>query len=140
MIVGLENFIPHMIKSSTETKINADWLKEELIDCLRILYQSGFIVRALFCNNHPSHVPCFKNLLQHFNQDPHWLFTWHELIKTYLFYNTAHLVKNIRDILIIINILFILNWSLMVSRIPSTVQLEKYNGNFFMTFTRKMLF
>ena len=37
MIVGLKNFIPYVIKSSAETKINADWLKEELIDCLEIL-------------------------------------------------------------------------------------------------------
>ena len=37
MIVGLKNSIPYVIKLSPETKINGDWLKEELIDCLGIL-------------------------------------------------------------------------------------------------------
>ena len=37
MIVGLKNSIPYVIKSSPETKINVDWLKEELIDCLGTL-------------------------------------------------------------------------------------------------------
>ena len=45
MIVGLKHSIPYVIKSSSEIKINADWLKEELIDCLGILSQSGFNVR-----------------------------------------------------------------------------------------------
>ena len=53
MIVGLKNTIPYVIKSSSETKINVDWLKEELIDCLAIFSQSGFIVRAIVCHNNP---------------------------------------------------------------------------------------
>ena len=74
MVVGLKNSIPYVIKSSPETKINADWLKKKLIDCLGILPQSGFIVRAIACDNHPSNVSSFKNLLQHFNQDSDELF------------------------------------------------------------------
>ena len=70
MIAGLKNSIPYVIKSSTKTTINADLLKLELIDCLRILPMSGFSVRAMVCDNHPSNVSSFKNLLQYFNQDP----------------------------------------------------------------------
>ena len=40
MIVGLKNFISYVIKSSSETKINANWVKEEFIDCLGVLSQS----------------------------------------------------------------------------------------------------
>ena len=76
MIVGLEHSLPYVIKSSPGTKINADWLKKELIDCFGILYQLGFIVRAIACNNHPLHVSSFKNLLQHFNQDPGEFLIW----------------------------------------------------------------
>ena len=47
MIVGLKNSIPYVIKSSPETKINADWLKKEITDCLGILSKSGFNVRAI---------------------------------------------------------------------------------------------
>ena len=97
MITGLKNSILYMIKSSPETKINADWLREELIDCLRILSQSGFNVTAIVCDNHPSNLSSFKNLLKHFNRDPDKLFIWYELRKIYLFNNAAHLVKNIRN-------------------------------------------
>ena len=86
-----------MIKSSPETKTNADWLKEELIVCLRILFQLGFSVSAIVCDNHSSNGSNFKNLLQHFNQDPDDLFIWYELRKIYLFYNVVHLVKNVRN-------------------------------------------
>ena len=70
MIVGLKNSIPYVIKSSPKTTINADLLKLKLIDCLRIFSMSGFSFRAMVCDNHPSNVSSFKNLLQHFNQDP----------------------------------------------------------------------
>ena len=69
MIVGLKNSIPYVIKSFPETKINDDWLKEKLIDCLGILAQCGFNVRAIVCDNHPSNVSSFKSVLQNFNQD-----------------------------------------------------------------------
>ena len=97
MIVGLKNSIPYVIKSSPETKINADWLKKEITNCLGILSKSGFNVRAIVCDNHTSNVSSFKNLLQHFNQDPEELFIWYELRKIYLFYDAVHLAKNIRN-------------------------------------------
>ena len=51
MIVGLKNSIPYVINSCPEIKINADWLKEELIDCLGILFKYSFNV--IVCDNHP---------------------------------------------------------------------------------------
>ena len=45
MVVGLKHSIPYVIKSSPGTKINADWLTKELINCLGILPQSSFSVR-----------------------------------------------------------------------------------------------
>ena len=39
----------------------------------------------------------FKNLLQHFNQDPDKSFTWYKLRKIYLFYDAVNLVKNIQN-------------------------------------------
>ena len=67
MVVGLKNYIPYMIKSSPETKLNTDCLKEELTDCHGVLSKSGFIVRPIACDNHPLNVSSFKNLLQRFN-------------------------------------------------------------------------
>ena len=99
MIVGLKNYIPYVIKSSPETKINAVWLKEDLIDCLRILSKPGFSARALVCDNHPSNVSSFKNTL--IFQDPDELLIWHELRAIYLFYDAVHFVRNIRNSLLI---------------------------------------
>ena len=59
--------------------------------------KSGFNVRAIVCDNHPSNVSSFKNLQQHFNQDPAKLFLWYELRKIYHFYDAVHPVKNIRN-------------------------------------------
>ena len=92
MRIGFKSSIPYVIKSSPETKINADWHKEELIDCLGILSKPGFSVTAIVCDNHPSNLPSFKNLLQHFDQDSDELFIWYERRKIYLFYNAVYLV------------------------------------------------
>ena len=86
-----------MITSSSETKINADCLKEEFIDSFEILFQPSFSVIAIVCDNHPSNVSSFKNLLQHFNQDSDELFIWYELRKIYLLYDAVHLMKDIRN-------------------------------------------
>ena len=97
MIVDLKNYIPYVIKSFSENKINADWLTDELIDCLETLSHSGFNIRVIVCDNHPSNVSSFTNLLQHFDQDPDKLFMRFELRRIFLFYDAVHLVKNIRN-------------------------------------------
>ena len=32
--------------------INAAWIKDELFECLNVLYQCDFDVRAIVCDNH----------------------------------------------------------------------------------------
>ena len=44
MIAGLKESIPYMIKYSSETNIDANWLKTELLDSLGILSSCGFRV------------------------------------------------------------------------------------------------
>ena len=61
MIVGLKEYIPYVIKSSPETNIDANWLKTELLDSLKILSNCGFCVRATDCDNHPSNVSVSRN-------------------------------------------------------------------------------
>ena len=115
-----------MIKSSPKTKINVDWRKEELVDCLGILSKSDFNVRAIAWQP-SSNVSSFKNWLQHFNQDPDQLFTWYEFRKIYLFYDAVHLMKNIRNNLLIINgFLFFLHSSLMIWKSPSEFEKDAF--------------
>ena len=74
MIVGLKESIPYVIKSSPEITINATWLKDELLECLDVLFQCDFNVRRIVCDNHQSNVSTFKKLLERSTQDPDDLF------------------------------------------------------------------
>ena len=97
MIVGLKETIPYEIKSSSETNIDVNWLKTELLDSLEILSNCGFRVRATVCDNHPSNVSIFKKLLEHVNQNPDELYMLHKSRKIYLCYDAVHLIKNVRN-------------------------------------------
>ena len=97
-----------MIKSSPETKTNADLLKKELIDCLRILSQPGFSVRT--SSLWQPTIECVKfqkTWYKTLMAIPGKLFIWYELRKIYLFYDAVHLVKNIRNNWLIIKVSFL---------------------------------
>ena len=97
MIVGLKQSIPYIIRSLPEVSIDANWLKEKIFKCLDVLCQSGFNVRAIICDNHPSNVSTFRKLLASCDKEPNNLFMEYNSRKIYLFYDTVHLVKNIRN-------------------------------------------
>ena len=59
-----------MIKSLPETDFDANWLKTELLDSLKILSNCGFRVKATVFDNHPANVPSFKKLLEHVITSP----------------------------------------------------------------------
>ena len=96
MIVGLKESIPSVIKSSPETNIDANWLKTKFLDSLKILSNCGFRVRAIVCDNHPTNVSSFKNLLEHVSQNPYELYMLHRSRKIYLCPSTfVHLTLSI---------------------------------------------
>ena len=97
MIAGLKESVPYVIKSSPQTGISGDWLKNELLECLDVLIKSGFNTRVTICDNHPSNVSAFKKLLECSNQDHGSLFMLNELSKVYLSYDTFHLIKNVQN-------------------------------------------
>ncbi|XP_065651124.1 uncharacterized protein LOC136079317 [Hydra vulgaris] len=97
MIIGLKQNIPYVIKTSPEKTINAEWLKEEIFECLRILTECEFNVRVIVCDNHSANVSCFKKILCASNQQAEGLFFIYNLKKIYLCFDVAHLIKNIRN-------------------------------------------
>ena len=97
MTVRVKESIPHVIKSSRETNIDADWLKTELLDSLEILSNCGFHVRAIVCDNHPLNVSSFKKRLEHVNQNPDELYMLRKSRKICLCYEAVHLIKNFRN-------------------------------------------
>ena len=94
MTVRLKESIPYVIKSLSETNIDTNWLKTELLDSIEILSNCGFRVRAIVCNNHPLNASSFKKLLKHVNQNPDKLYMLHKSRKIYVCCNVVHLIRN----------------------------------------------
>ena len=97
-IIGLK--LPYVVKAATVTFINSELLKDELLNCLELLITGGFNVRAVICDNHAPNVSTFTKLILHFGEDNESLFINFQLQKVYLFYNTDHLIKNVRNYLL----------------------------------------
>ena len=93
MIIGLKESVPYVIKSSLQTGISADWLKNEVLECLGILIKCGFNTKAIICDKHPSNVSAFKKLPECSNQDHDSLFMLRESRKVCLSFDIVHLIK-----------------------------------------------
>ena len=50
MIVGMKENIPYVIKAAPDTAITGEWLKEQILDCLKTLKTCEFNVRAIVCD------------------------------------------------------------------------------------------
>ena len=104
MIIGLKESAPYVIKSSPQTGISADWLENEVLECLDVLIKCGFTTRAIICDNRPSNVSAFKKLLQCSNQDPDSLFILKESRKFIFPLKQFILLKTFEIIYLIIKI------------------------------------
>ena len=99
MIVGLKQSVPHVIQAIPEVTITGEWLAEKISASLHSLAQTGFTVRGIVTDNHNSNANAFLKqkfgkgdqlFIQHpFNSNPH--------KNIYLFFDTPHLIKNVRN-------------------------------------------
>ena len=69
MIVGLKNSIPCVIKSVPEKELRRQFIKDSLIECLKILHELKFIVRGFVCDDHASNVSAYTKLLSDYNDN-----------------------------------------------------------------------
>ena len=97
MIVGLKSSVPYVVKTLPETQIVGDWVKEALLDCLKMLHESGFNVRGVVCDDHSTNVNAYTQLLQEYGESTDDLFITLDGKKIYLFFDTVHLMKNVRN-------------------------------------------
>ena len=98
MIHGLKSNIPYVIHSVPEIKISGELIEKEAMYCIETLQEIGFKVRGICCDNHPSNVSAYdrmamstggnsgRDLKIYVNDEP-----------IYLFYDTVHLMKNVRN-------------------------------------------
>ena len=97
MIIGLKENVPYVVKAAPVTFINNELLKDELLNCLELLISGCFNVRAVICDNHVANVSAFTKLILQFGEDNESLFINFQSLKVYLFYDTVHLIKNVRN-------------------------------------------
>ena len=58
---------------------------------------SSFNVRSVICDNHVANASAFTKLILQFGVDNEILFVNFQSQKVYLFYDTVHLIKNVRN-------------------------------------------
>ena len=99
MIVGLKDSIPYVIKAVPETTITGTWLADQISASIESLSKTGFTVRGVVTDNHNSNVTAFNTLKRKYGKKDQ-LFIRHPANhnkNTYLFFDTVHLMKNVRN-------------------------------------------
>ena len=99
MIVGLEESIPYNVKAILKVKFSGEWLAGKMSNCIDDLTSAEFCVRGILPDNHALNVHAFSSLTAIFNFDSHQYINHSRNFgkKTYLFYDTVHIMKNIRN-------------------------------------------
>ena len=100
MIQGLKHTVPLVVKASPEVSVSGQWLASYLSDCIESLGNAGFNVRGIVTDNHSANVSAFNHLQKMFPSslgDVLCMQHPQNSSKTYLFFDTVHLVKNIRN-------------------------------------------
>ena len=97
MIVGIGKNIPHVLHVAPENRIDASWLMEEIIRCIHCLQSKGFNVRECVCDNHPSNVSAYRKLISTYSESNDDLCIYINDKRIYLFYDSVHIIKNIRN-------------------------------------------
>ena len=101
MISGLKKTVASVVKACPEVTVNGEWLSEEIIKCILQLINAGFFIRAVVADNHSANVNAFKILLDKFEGDKKFYITIpNSPPKIFLFFDTVHLLKNIRNSLL----------------------------------------
>ena len=98
MIAGLKESIPYVIQAIPEVTFTGKWLCDRIAENIQTLADAGFCVRAVVSDNHSTNVNAFAFLRKKYNSPSSMYFTHPaNKIKTYMFFDNVHLVKNIRN-------------------------------------------
>ena len=100
MIVGVRKNVPFVVKAAPESKIEGKWLSCQIIETIRSLHEINFRVRTVILDNLPSNVSAFNKLFSKYQSESHEnVILYHSTSdqRTYLFYESVHLLKNVRN-------------------------------------------
>lgn len=97
MIIGLTKTIPYVLYSLPKKNLKGDWLRDAILKCIKTLQDIGYHVRGVVCDNHSSNVSAYRKLLTEFAENTSDLSIMINNEPIYLFFDTVHLMKNIRN-------------------------------------------
>ena len=104
MITGLNKKtkkIPSIVKACPEVTVNVEWLSQKILKCIFQLMNSGFFIWAVVADNHSANVNAFNILIDKFEGDKtHYITLSNPPQKIFLFFDSVHLLKNIRNSLL----------------------------------------
>ena len=100
MINSLKQSIPFVIKAIPEAKIEGLWLSEQIDECIHILHKTGFNIVVVISDNHSTNMAAFNILMKkypHTKKDISINHPWNINNGIYLFFDSVHLLINMRD-------------------------------------------
>ena len=90
--------IPQASQANPEVTFNGQWLAEKISDNIDSLIEIGLSVRGIVTDNHSANVNVHFQHRKLFNSESNCCIKHlQNSSKTYLFYRTVHLVKNITN-------------------------------------------
>ena len=97
--MGLKELMPYIVQAIPEPNFSGGWLADKMSNCIDDIVSEEYCVRGIVTDNHASKVHEFSSLAAIFNSDSH-QYTKHPGNfdkKMFLFYDTVHVMKNIRN-------------------------------------------
>ena len=96
MVLGLQKSSVFVIKASPKVKVDGHRLPNKISTSKSSLAEDGIKVRAVVTDNHSTNVSAFTHLTKmHRSSGLHCTKVPKNLTKTYLFFDSEHIVKNI---------------------------------------------
>ena len=92
--------MPFVVKAVPESKIEEKWLSGQIIESIQSLHEMGFHMRAVILDNHSSSVSAFNELSSKDGSKSYENVILHHSTsdrRTYLFYDSVHMLKNVRN-------------------------------------------
>ena len=99
MVLGLKDSVPYVVVAAPEVKLTGEWLKKKIDENLKNLMDAGFRVRGVVTDNHSTNVNAFDYLSKSYSTDESFYINHPNNggKRTYFFYDSPHLIKNVRN-------------------------------------------
>ena len=97
MIICLKNSVPYVIRKVPEIKLSKIKLGEEILKSIERLQMIGFNISDVVSDNHASNVAASRNLSGKFSYEENKSKLFANSQAICMFYDTIHIVKNLRN-------------------------------------------